>query len=265
MLPTGTLTVSCGRNLWENQGVVTLELRVGGKRKIYSAHAHLLFNASPWLRKQASGIKPEIYNHVILPLDNPNVIEDFMSWLYHGPTALATNLKSRRISDLVDLYLFADKYQCRNVLKNVTMDAIQDVLCISFIRNSKDTKHEATDVMPAEEIERIFASTRASCSNAPLRKFCAATIANLQHRRHQDSRWSLDTIADIFDKSPGLLREYLTLEREQTGTGGVRGGAPYFRYSYVNGVNSHLCYFHTHNPGEECISAPNYIMQSRPT
>ncbi|EKD20594.1 hypothetical protein MBM_01276 [Drepanopeziza brunnea f. sp. 'multigermtubi' MB_m1] len=100
------------------QGLVTLELRVGGKR----------------------GIKSGICNDVILPLDNPNVIEDFMNWLYHGPAALATVLKSRRVSDLVDLHLFADKYQCRNELKNVTMDAIQDVLCIGFIFNSKDTK-----------------------------------------------------------------------------------------------------------------------------
>ncbi|PVH76644.1 hypothetical protein DL98DRAFT_657332 [Cadophora sp. DSE1049] len=152
---------------WENAGVEIVKLIVGRERKEFSIHKSFICQASEAMKASFCGEFEEARTGVMsLVEDEPLVVQTFIAYCY--PNFDGEALKERALTELVDLYIFADKYRCQKSFQNLVMDSIQDKMLADHTNfNEASMKH-------------IFSNTT-STQEAPIRKYAAALIAHVLH------------------------------------------------------------------------------------
>jgi hypothetical protein len=106
-------------------GEEIVTLYVGPTRKKFIVHKNLICDSSDFFKKAFTGNFVESKEGTInLSEDDPDVISIFIHWLYTAVVPLGN--AEDYLHNLYELYFFADKV-CLTVLKDATMDSIQDM------------------------------------------------------------------------------------------------------------------------------------------
>jgi hypothetical protein len=108
---------------------------VGKKAQLFTIHLELLTHYSPFFHNALKGSFKEAHEKLVtLPDTSSRVVELFVHWLYHqrlptkgdSPQLLAMYLDDKdayvQLENLVDLYIFCDKYDVPK-LKRLCLDA----------------------------------------------------------------------------------------------------------------------------------------------
>lgn len=222
-----------------NFGTEVVHIFVGPEPKEYCIHKDLICSSSRYFDKVfhgpfAEGVSSELH----LEDESSETFSAFKEFLYTEDCA--TSVDDFSTSQLIDLYIFADKIQ-NDALKNMTMDYIQD--------NLKLTKK----VLGIGEIRRIFSNT-ANSTTAPLRKFCGALIAYQILCQKTDP----EKIQRYFKKITDLVLEFVKVQRMMSEKEFKLKEDPRHRHGHDGRGNARMCDFHTHEQkGQTCGSMSN--------
>jgi len=242
-------------------GTEIVTLYVGPDKKPFPVHKLILCQASKFFDKAFnSEFKEAIEGAMTLPEDRTQHFEIFVEWLYQGEEfqldALADiwgveggDSPEAVIHDLLDLYVFADKYNYLR-LQNIAMDGIQDL-------HDDENGAEFTQ----EWAKEVFDKT-AHIESTPLRTFCAAQL----HRHAITTGWwecnnqgsGSEILARFFRETPGALLPYLRFQKIVTDDIVYITADPEVRTTEED-PDYHLCFFHVHDPShtaEDCTSNP---------
>ncbi|KAL8761612.1 MAG: hypothetical protein Q9184_002287 [Pyrenodesmia sp. 2 TL-2023] len=108
---------------FDNNPVVTLKVGPKGCRSRYQVHKGLLCHVSPYFKAAFERDFKEASGSITFPEDDSEDWERFIHWLYKRKlqiTSLAEPTPLIRYTDLIDLYILADKYDI-GLLKNHIM------------------------------------------------------------------------------------------------------------------------------------------------
>lgn len=161
-------------------GPKTIMVLVGSEKKSYTIHQKLLLSVSELC------FGNYMYDSGIIELSDIKieVFEAFLDWLYDSDLQRLRQ-KAVSISDLIDLYVFAEENYCSR-FRDAIMDALQDNLA------------ENDRSLCFKDVEKIF-STTYNFDDIPLREFCAAF-----------SNWKLSVDKDL---SSGQLEKCFQIHR----------------------------------------------------
>ncbi|KAH6691177.1 hypothetical protein BKA61DRAFT_663270 [Leptodontidium sp. MPI-SDFR-AT-0119] len=183
---------------WEDVGTEFVKLIVGKESKEFSIHKSFICKASVAMNAAFCSEFEEVKTGVMtLDEDDPLIVQDFVAYSY--PNFNVKGLQARTVSELVGLYIFADRYRCANRLKNNVMDALQDKMA---------TQRQLH--LSQETMERIFDSTT-STKEAPIRKFCAALMT---FALFKSETVTTESLQDIQVNIPELHLACLNYQRE---------------------------------------------------
>jgi len=220
-------------------GTEVVYIFVGLEPKECCIHKDLICSSSPYFDKAFNGSFAEaVSSELHLEDETSETFSAFKEFLYTEDGAASVDDFST--SQLIDLYIFADKIQ-NDALKNMTMDYLQD--------NLKLTKK----VLGIGQIRRIFSNT-ANPTTAPLRKFCGALIAYQIFCQKTDP----EKIQRYFQKIPDLVLEFVKVQRMMSEKEFKLNEDPRHRHGHDGRGNARMCDFHTHEQkGQACGSISN--------
>jgi hypothetical protein len=194
-------------NLRRDLGTDMVQLFVGSNRKLFSVYKKPLCSASEFFDKAFNGPFAEASsNRMDLPEDTPETFSMFVAWLYNRKRDLYSDLEHcdtiSGTDELIKLYASADAKRC-NALKNIVMDTLQDGLRNYLL------------ILRTSHIQQVFENT-CTTAEAPIRKFCVASIAHgLVH-----DYYDVKETSDLFESCPDAMREYLKFVADHWGRRG---------------------------------------------
>ena len=174
------------------------------------------------------------------------VVQTFIAYCY--PHFDGEVLKQQEVIDLVDLYIFADKYRCQHSLKNLVMDSIQD-------------KMLANDTIFVDQMVKHIFSNTTSDHEAPIRQYAVAVITFVLQTSYDDSQVDLlhQALLDVSDLQLACLQYQRQVFWKATGQCKCWGvpeditSDPRKRHDAVNRPFG-ACYFHAHDTGATCFA-----------
>ncbi|KAF7187802.1 hypothetical protein HII31_10702 [Pseudocercospora fuligena] len=115
---------------------VTIRVGIGAAQETLPIHEHMIKEKSQFFRaafdrKWKEGQSREVE----LPEDDPNVVHDYLDWLYGGSVQSAPMSKSFSYSPLVKRYLFGEK-----VLDDSFCNAVMRAICEKCDHHDEDGK-----------------------------------------------------------------------------------------------------------------------------
>ncbi|CAD6441482.1 c61f45c2-68b7-4f1e-8120-d096496d56a9 [Sclerotinia trifoliorum] len=245
--------------LSDTMGMETIVLKVGAAddgqgTMVFSIHKNLLMSSSPRFVKMLNSRvldRNQIYS---IHDTSPSVFKLFNEYLYTRRVPgvshrLSQSAQGTRISELCQLYVFAEIFEMDRNFLNKIMDAIQDGLALS------------SSLLTYALVKNIFDHAQ---SESPLRKFCAANALYSAMTPGLDSagfQWLIKNSDEFFAEFMKMLvkltkgndprirdvnQEYfkeVKVKEEELEAGGVPVGA---NIAVVVGPGVHPCQFHVH-------------------
>ncbi|KAH7417459.1 hypothetical protein BKA64DRAFT_636822 [Cadophora sp. MPI-SDFR-AT-0126] len=235
--------------LGEQLGKEVVTIYVGAKRKEFMVHKELICESDFFKGAFMSSFAESQEGTMYLPDDSPAAFDLYVEWAYRK--RIPTGHTESYLHSLYDLYIMADKF-CNNVLKDVVMDAIQDLA----------KKHDLLDPMfPKELVLKVFESS--SNGNEGLARFlihlmCYAFLSRLDDKgcdgKIQPRKKFRDDDLDIMWEL-GKINKTIFTQFQDKILNEVRGPP---NKTVVDPRNrdetrtQSLCYFHSHRQGLYC-------------
>ncbi|KAF7878897.1 hypothetical protein EAF04_000100 [Stromatinia cepivora] len=244
----------------DTMGMETIVLKVGAAddgqgTMVFSIHKNLLLGSSRRFVKMLNGSGPLDRNHMYSIHDtSPAVFKLFNEYIYTRripgvSRRMSQAAQGTRISELCQLYVFAEIFEMDKTFLNKIMDAIQDGLALS------------STLLTYALVKNILDHAQ---PESPLRKFCAANALYSAMTPGLDSagfQWLIKNSDEFFAEFLKMLvkltkgndprirdvnQEYakeVKVKEEELEAGGVSVGA--FTATAI-GPGVHPCQFHVH-------------------
>ncbi|APA06501.1 predicted protein [Sclerotinia sclerotiorum 1980 UF-70] len=244
--------------LTDSMGMETVVLKVGSDdgngTMVFSIHKNLLQSSSPRFVKMLNSRVLDRNKIYSIHDTSPSVFKLFNEYLYTRRVPgvshrLSQSAQGTRISELCQLYVFAEIFEMDINFLNKIMDAIQDGLALS------------SSLLTYALVKNIFDHAQ---SESPLRKFCAASALYSAMTPGLDSaglQWLIKNSDEFCKEFMKMLvkltkgndprirdanQEYVKevkLKEEELEAGGAPVGA---NIAAVVGPGVHPCQFHIH-------------------
>ncbi|KAI9640784.1 hypothetical protein NHQ30_010624 [Ciborinia camelliae] len=250
----------------DTMGMETIILKVGPSSDdevngtgtmVFTIHKNLLIGSSRRFAKLVRESGPERNKMYSIHDTSPLVFKLFNEYLYKGRIPTVTRRmteveKGTRISELCQLYVFAEIFEMDNTFLNKIMDALQDALSVG------------STILTHTLVKNILEHAE---PESPLRKFCAANALYTAMTPGLDStgfQWLIKNSNEFFAEFMKMLvkltngndprirdfnqeyaKEEIKVKEEELEAGGVSVGAGAVTVTPV-GPGVHPCQFHVH-------------------